>query len=70
MERRGDPLRQQRFEKAVASIASRLARVCSSWPSDEFAEFVERVAAIEIKYATRRSEDLFVDIAAEPGRPR
>lgn len=56
MERRSEPVRADHLVRAKASIASRLARVCSDLPKEEFDALVERIALVEIKYAMRADD--------------
>jgi hypothetical protein len=59
MERRKDHNRQARLDLMKEEIAARLRSVCADMPQAEFTELVERIATINLKYSTRRSEDLF-----------
>lgn len=57
MERRSEPVRADHLVRAKASIARRLAHVCSELPAQEFDALVERIALVEIKY-TMRADDV------------
>jgi hypothetical protein len=59
MERRQDHSRQARLDLMKEEIAARLRAVCADMPQAEFVRLVERIATINLKYSTRRSEDLF-----------
>ena len=56
MERRSDPVRADHLARAKASIAGRLARVCSDLPEQEFDALVEKIALVEIRYAMRADD--------------
>lgn len=47
------------LEAMKGDIASRLRAVCSSMPADEFAKLVDDVAKVNLKYRTRRTDDMF-----------
>lgn len=51
--------RQDRIERTRREVAARLRPVCADMPQAEFDQLVEDVAAVSIKYAVRRADDLF-----------
>jgi hypothetical protein len=53
MERRVEPARSKQFAQKKAEVAERLRAVCSNFPEEEFHKLVERLARLEIKYASR-----------------
>jgi hypothetical protein len=59
MNTRHELSRQTSLERARASIEKRLKRVCADMPAEEFQQLVTRMANIQVKYTTRRGEDLF-----------
>jgi len=50
---------QSTLQRIKRDVASRLRNVCAGWSDDDFNQLVARIAAIEVKYTLRRSEDLF-----------
>lgn len=59
MDDRSEELPEARLERTKARIAARLRPVCVAMPEEEFDKLVQQIATIEIKYALRRSDDLF-----------
>ena len=59
MERRVEMVRRELLDRVKARVAARIQSVCTHLPDHEFQALVTRIAEIEIKYSTRRTEDLF-----------
>jgi tetrahydromethanopterin S-methyltransferase subunit G len=59
LERRVEPVRRELLDRIEARVAARIGRVCAHLSPGEFRALVNRIAEIEIKYSTRRTEDLF-----------
>ena len=53
MDRRLEPARSDRVERAKAAIAARLRHVCSHLDDDEFDRLIQRMAEVEVKYSMR-----------------
>jgi|SRR5688572_23689147 hypothetical protein len=68
VDRRRQETREERLERTKQSIAERLAPVCVQMPGEEFDALVAHMAELQIRYALRRSEDLFPEMAAESRR--
>jgi hypothetical protein len=47
------------LEAMKREIATRLRPVCPSMPAEEFDELVDRIARVNMKYKSRRTDDLF-----------
>ena len=56
MDRRAEPVRAAQLDRAKASIAERLKRVCAHMSAAEFDALVERIALVEIRYAMRADD--------------
>jgi hypothetical protein len=65
VDRRRQETREERLQRTKRSIAERLAPVCHQMPREEFDALVAHMAELQIRYALRRSEDLFPEMAAE-----
>jgi hypothetical protein len=63
-ERRVEVVRRELLDRVKARVAARIQSVCSHLPDHEFHALVTRIAEIEIKYSTRRRDDLF-DVARQ-----
>ena len=61
MDRRNQPVRDDRLHGAMEEIATRIRPVCRTMPEAEFRMLVERMATIQLKYTMR---------GAIPTRPR
>jgi hypothetical protein len=59
MERRAESFRRELLERVKARVADRIRSVCTHMSDGEFDALVTRIAQVEIKYSTRRAEDLF-----------
>ena len=59
LERRLEPVRRDLLDRVKARVADRIRSVCGQLSDAEFDALVTRIAEIEIKYSTRRTEDLF-----------
>jgi hypothetical protein len=62
VDRRRQESRQERFERTKLDIAHRLGGSCADMSSEEFDELVTHMAELQIKYALRRSADLFPEV--------
>jgi hypothetical protein len=51
---------QTALQRIKTDVAARLRSVCAGMSDAEFDQLVERIAAIQVKYNLRRSEDLFM----------
>lgn len=56
MDRRAEPHRSNRLERAKEDIVRRLRPICAAMPEDEFDALAEQMAELEIKYALRREK--------------
>jgi hypothetical protein len=63
VDRRRQETREERLERTKQSIAERLAPVCVQMPGEEFDALVAHMAELQIRYALRRSDDLFPEMA-------
>ena len=59
LERRRDPLRNERITRRRDDIAARLRPVCPDFPEAEFDALVTRAAEIDVKYTMRTGLDAF-----------
>lgn len=66
--RRFEEARVALLRRAKGEIATRIARVCGDMSAPDFDALVTHMAELEIKYAMRRSEDLFPDLKDDPAR--
>jgi hypothetical protein len=64
VDRRRQESRQERFQRTKHEIAVRLAVSCADMPDVEFDDLVTHMAELQIKYALRRSADLFPEVMA------
>ncbi|MEX2152505.1 MAG: hypothetical protein WD825_04150 [Gemmatimonadaceae bacterium] len=64
--RRGDLERGIALDTAKHDIASRLRRVCAHFAEEEFAELVDRMAEIDVRYRMREEWVHYI----EPNRAR
>lgn len=63
VDRRRQETRASRFQRTKQDIAERLQTACAQMPPQEFDALVTHMAEIEIRYALRRSADLFPEMA-------
>ena len=56
MDRRAEPHRSKRLERAKEDIVRRLRPICAHMPEAEFDALAEQMAELEIKYALRREK--------------
>lgn len=64
---RHDDAMTEVLEAMKRDIAHRLRPVCASMPEEEFAKLVDDVARVNMKYRTRRTDEMF-EAFAEPDR--
>ena len=56
MDRRAEPHRSKRLERAKEDIVRRLRSICAGMSDAEFDALAEQMAELEIKYALRREK--------------
>lgn len=66
--RRFEEARAALLRRAKGEIAQRIAQVCGDMSAPDFDALVTHMAELEIKYALRRSEDLFPDLVEDAER--
>ena len=66
MQRRGEMERGIALDVAKSEIAARIRRVCENLEEDEFAELVQQMAEIEIRYRLRDDWLFLRDSISQP----